>query len=495
MHMGRFLRQLHRVVSDEQLLRRGDGVVAAVSGGPDSIALLHGLAGLNQAYDWNLRLHAAHLNHQTRGAESDADAQFVVEQGRVLGVPVTVESIDVPAQATPGSGGFESVARKVRYDFLARVADENNCRIVATGHHADDNAETILQRIIRGTGPRGLAGIPAVRPLAPGATLGNGQPIQLVRPLLQFRRRLILRLLETNGIGYRTDASNLAVEPTRNWLRHKLIPQLSEEVNPGVVGSLLRLGELSRWVNVFVEETARRTLTSLIVDRTDQTLSLNAAALGKKRRILQAEVIRQAIMSLGPGEIEVSLHHLKAVMRLAGEDGHGKMVNLPGHVVAERQDGQLRLFRSPQENDAAYRVATLLGGSLVVNMPGETVLPLLGQKLRIAIQENAEGSLESFRRNKSDHEELVDAEKLRPPLLVRAWQPGDRFWPLGAPGTKKVGDFMTDQKVRPFDRGRVLLLCDQLGPVWVMPLRIDDRVRVRPATRMLARITLAKDEG
>jgi len=496
MRMGRFLRRLHRAIVEDHLIEPGDGVVIAVSGGPDSMALLHGLAGVNQAYRMGLRLHVGHLNHCTRGSASDEDAAFVSGEAQRLGLAVTVESVDVPARLGPAGAGLERAAREVRYAFLARLARQEGCRVVATGHQADDAAETILQRIIRGTGPRGLAGIPPSRPLAPDAFLADGRAILLVRPLLPFRRRLIARFLEENQLPFRTDASNLLPAPTRNWLRNELIPLLAAKANPGVVGALLRLGELSGWVNSFIEKTARRMLAGLIVDRTDVELALNAASLTGKREILQAELIRQAIMLLGSVEAEIGLRHLKAVMRLAGAGESGKRVHLPGAVVAERRGGQVVLRRTDGSGqDTAVRAAAEQTAGLAVKYPGRTVLPLRRKQLVIKLVTNRRGLIEQFKAGKSGAEELIDADRLRPPLVARARRPGDRFWPLGSSGTKKVGDFLTDQKVPPADRERVCLLCDQLGPVWVMPYRIDDRVRVSELSRNLAYLRLEAIES
>lgn len=493
MRVGRFVRLVHRTLVEQCSAARGDGLLLAVSGGGDSIALLHALAAANQAFDMGLRLHVAHLNHRTRGADSDADAAFVADAAARLGLPATIESADVPARTGPDGGGLERAGRQARYDFFVRLARTQNCRLVATGHHADDNAETILQRIIRGTGPRGLAGIPASRPIAPDATLDDGRPILLVRPLLPLRRRTIHRYLSAGGLAFRTDATNASVEPTRNWLRHELLPLLAGRANPGVVGALLRLGELSGWVNTFIEDTARRSLAALVVDRTDVELALNAAGLAGRGEILQAELIRQAIMSLGPGEVEIGLRHLKAVMKLAGAEQSGKTVNLPGGMVASARGGQLVLRRGAAPQEAAFP-ADGAEQVITVRIGGRTALPRGRRELLIEVMANRPGLLEEFKATRRPGDELIDLDRVRPPLVVRARRPGDRFWPLGATGTKKVGDFLSDHKVSRADRDAVLLLCDQLGPIWVMPLRIDDRVRISERSMNIARLRIVEPQ-
>lgn len=490
MRSSRFFRQLHRELIDARRMAPGDGVVVAVSGGCDSMSLLAGLVGVNQAHGMGLRLVVAHLNHQTRGPDSDADARFVSQQAARLGLPAVIERADVPARRGAQGGGLEQAGRQARYDLFARVAREHGCRLVATAHHADDNAETILHRIIRGTGPRGLAGIGPVRPLAADALLPDGRPILLVRPLLAFRRRALERFCRANDIPFRTDATNESVEPTRNWLRHELIPLLASRANPGVVPALLRLGELSGWVNAFVEETARRTLASLLIDRNDAELTLNAGSLAGKGEIVQAEVIRQAMLLLGPREAEIGLRHLKAVMRLAGNDQSGKRVVLPGSIAAHRAGQRLVLSRRGQPADQTFRAAAEQADGLSVQWPGRTEMPVRRKTLVVELLDNEPGLLERFRAGKTPREELMDADRVRPPVVVRPRQPGDRFWPLGASGNKKVGDFLTDHKTPPLLRQQVCVLCDQLGPIWVVPLRIDDRVRVTEATQRVARVRI-----
>ena len=493
MRIGRFLRQLHRTLTGPLGVGPGEGLVLAVSGGGDSVALLHGLAGVNAAFDMHWRLIVAHLNHQTRGPASDADAAFVAESAERLGLPAVIESADVPGQCGAEGGGLERAGRNARYAFFARLARRHGCPWVATGHHADDSAETILQRIIRGTGPRGLAGIPASRPLGANAVLDDGRPVRLIRPLLALRRRTIERFLAENGIAFRTDASNLSPEPMRNWLRHELIPLIAREGSAGVVPALLRLGELSGWVSTFLEETARRMLDSLLVARTETELTLNAAALAGQREILQAEFIRQAILLLGPAECEIGLRHLKAVMNLAAGDSTGRVIHLPGGMEAERRAGQLVLRRcGPAERGqrGELPVEDAAIAEVSVSLPGVTVLPTAHRRIVIELQENQPGLLADFKTNRRAGEEFIDAGQLHPPLSIRLRRAGDRFWPLGASGTKKVADYLSDHKVPPMDRDRVWVLCDQLGPVWVIPHRIDDRVRLTERTGRIARLRM-----
>jgi len=212
-------------------------VVLSVSGGADSVALLRAMAALVPSNSVG-RLVVAHLNHQLRGDDSANDERFVRDLAETLGLSFDVERADHARLEAVGQDGLEAAARQARYDFLRRTAERWGARYVATGHTADDQAETILHRIVRGTGITGLSGMARARTLSPATTL--------IRPLLTFRRAEIVAYLDELGQGYRTDASNTDTRFTRNRIRHDLLPRLTQEYNPSVVDALLRLGSLAR---------------------------------------------------------------------------------------------------------------------------------------------------------------------------------------------------------------------------------------------------------
>jgi tRNA(Ile)-lysidine synthase len=251
--------------------------MVAVSGGPDSVALLRGLARL-RAPDCG-RLIAAHFNHRLRGTESDEDEAFVVALCHRLAVPCHAGRGEGPAAASPD--GLEAAARQVRYAFLQRTAGEHGARYVLTAHTAEDQAETILHRIVRGTGISGLGGMSRVRPLG---------PITLLRPLLGFRRADVLEYLEHLGQDYRVDSSNADLSLTRNRIRRQLLPQLAADFNPGVADALLRLGGLAREAHEALGELAVALLDRGVV-QADGRVRVARTPLGKASRYLVREVL------------------------------------------------------------------------------------------------------------------------------------------------------------------------------------------------------------
>lgn len=313
------------------------GAVLAIgaSGGPDSTALAHLLQELNlqQRREW--QLHLAHFNHGLRGPQSDADAEFVETLARGQGWAFTIEKH--PAANPPGTrhAGHlpEETLRHRRYAFYERVLTRTRASVLAIAHHADDNAETILHRIIRGTGLRGLAGIPATRPI------GSSGTQHLIRPLLRIRRAQILLYLSERKLAFCHDHTNESHEFTRNRIRNALLPELERTYNPAVCEALLRLAQQSEWVNSFLDEQVQlRTGQTLISiesgDRNPRTVILDAAELLRQPHIMQTELVRRAISQTGAGHKKITFEHVLTILELARNNVSGKRLQLPGLIVS-----------------------------------------------------------------------------------------------------------------------------------------------------------------
>jgi tRNA(Ile)-lysidine synthase len=311
----------------KELPPRSTGVVA-VSGGPDSVALLRALVQESTA-----ALVVAHLNHQLRGAESDADEAFV--RGLAPGLTLRCERLDVRRLAEGEGDNLESVGRRLRYAWLTSVAQETGAAWVATGHTADDQAETVLHRLLRGTGWRGLAGIPRRRPLAPG--------IDVVRPLLEVRRSEVLAFLEQLGQLSCHDTSNLDPQFTRNRLRRDLLPLLAKDYNPAVVVVLNRLATHAGEVHTFVADQASVLLSAVELPRAGKTIVLDARQLDAAPAVL----VREALWLLWErekwplGEMGFEAWQ-RAVTVIRGEQ---TAVDFPGGVRIRRLGQVVQLMR------------------------------------------------------------------------------------------------------------------------------------------------------
>ncbi|TWT41944.1 tRNA(Ile)-lysidine synthase [Phycisphaerae bacterium RAS1] len=478
MNWDTFLAQLANWLSARKLLQRDARWVVGASGGPDSTLLLHALIDLSSRESLGWAIHAAHLHHGLRAGDADADERFVAALAERLGVSLHSERADIRSEVAQGGGTTEEVARNRRYEFLERVALTTGSECVAVAHHADDNAETVFHRICRGTGLRGLAGMADTRAIQPGSR------VRLVRPLLQMKRTEIEALCTARGIEFQIDETNTSPSFTRGRIRTTILPLLREQLNPNVSEALLRLAEQARRLGTYLEDAAARTFDSLLVAEEPGRIVLNVSALRNKQYIVQAEVVRRAIAMLAPSEQDLGFGHIEAVLRLVEDSASGKEIHLPGSVVARKQYDRLE-FRPLVEEEPPPPLETLH-----IACPGRTGVPQLAAELVVDVRELAEGGLDRVREKPHPYEEWLDYDRVVFPLVLRARREGDRFHPLGAPGAKTLADFFIEQKVEPSMRARIGVLCDQLGPIWVLPLRIDERVKLRPGTRRVLCLTL-----
>ncbi len=453
--------------------------VVGVSGGADSVLLLHTLRHLSEKHELRWELHVAHLHHGLRGDEADADARFVEDLARQLALPAQVEHVDIASKVQTHGGSTEEVARQHRYEFLERVALKTDAAGVIVGHHADDDAETILHRICRGTGMRGLAGMRDRR------AIRSGSRVPLLRPLLHQRRATIEQLCREREIEFRIDRTNLDSRYTRGFIRNTILPMLREHLNPNVSDALIRLAEQARWLDTYLHDAAIRIFDSLVISDEPSQIVLNIRALLSKQRVIQAEVIRRAVSLLPGGEQDLSFTNIDGVLRLAADSGSGKELHLPGSILVRKVYDRLE-FRPRNDTEIPAELVPVF-----LQCPGKTELPQLNAVLEAEICEVDPAKIEELRKSAHPNEQWLDYHRLQLPLLVRGRRPGDRFHPLGAPGKKNLSDFFIDEKIDPPVRNRTGILCDQAGVVWVMPMRIDERVKLRSNSRQALRLLLS----
>jgi len=312
----------------------------AVSGGADSVALLRAMLTLKTGGDG--RLCVGHFNHHLRGDQSAADEAFVVELCRRFDLPCEVGRARPGQVAAEGSDGLEAAARVARYEFLQQAAARLGARYVVTAHTADDQVETILHRILRGAGIRGLGGIQRVRAFGPAATL--------IRPLLEVRRGELVAYLDDLGQSPRFDSSNRDIRLTRNRIRHELLPQLAREFNPGVVNALLRLGRLAGEAQAVIEAVVEDLCRRCVVCRGPQEVEIDAAALADQpryviRELLMATWRRQdwPMQAMGFAQWDLLAEMISGCREIPAELPCKQM--FPGNVLAEPGEGRLRLLR------------------------------------------------------------------------------------------------------------------------------------------------------
>ncbi len=422
---------------------RGSGVVVAVSGGGDSVGLLRALHGVGPEY--RLRLSVAHLDHGARGEESEGDARFVAELAGALGLP-----FDLGHWRADRAGHFEVDARRARYEWLAKVARGRQSAWVAVGQTLDDQAETIFHRVVRGTGLRGLAGMPARRRLAPGVTL--------IRPLLGVGRGEVRAYLGAIGQDFREDSSNLDTSRTRARIRLEWLPSLAEDFNPNVAEALVNLGRIASEANARLERVARERLAGVVLEIGPDRVSFD----------------RSAWLALDPpGRVEV----LRLAWRRAGWPERA-MDARRWRRLASREEGRFSAGAGVEAEVTTDRLVLSRSSRIgIVPPPAPVELPVPGSTTW------GDGRVVATLDSGQSVDESVDLDALDLPLMIRSAEPGDRFEPLGLGGkTQALNDFFRGRRVARGDRGAVPLVCDRSGIVWVVGHRVAHRVRRTEAT-------------
>ncbi|HLT59100.1 MAG TPA: tRNA lysidine(34) synthetase TilS [Limnochordales bacterium] len=469
------LERVEDYIARHRLLRPGDRVLAAVSGGPDSLALLHLFTRLRAP--WALGLHAVHVNHGLR-PEAAQDAAFVESVGQAWGVPVTVVAVDVRAERAPGES-LQQAARRVRYRVLAQAADQVSATRIALGHHADDQAETVLLRLLRGAGTTGLAGMRPRRG-------------RYIRPLLGVPRAAIEAYCRRFELNPRVDPSNVSPQYLRNRIRHHLLPLLEREYNPNIRAVLCRTAGLLREEDDLLEALAVRAHRRLAAQGGPHELPV--AGLARLPAAVARRVVRRALAAAGVPLSRVTADHVAAVLALL--DGVGA-VDVPGGVRARRAGDRIRLERPPSGPAVAPAGPAPPAFFHPLDVPGKTAVGELGLVIRAEIVEPPASRAVAAdpRAASGPMQAVLDWDRLVLPLVVRSWQPGDRMRPLGLDGTKKLQDLFVDAKVPAGERRRVPIIADQAGPVWVVGLRVDARAAVTAETQRVLRLRVEPVSG
>jgi len=453
------LKSLVAKIQRQRLFEPGETVVVAVSGGADSVALLDILSRFAEE---NLRLVVAHLNHGLRGADSDGDQEFVVRLAERYGFPCESQRTDVAGLSRDLQLSLEDAGRRARYAFFARVAQAHGADSIALAHHRDDQAETVLIRLLRGAGGAGLSAM---------GSLSRGM---LKRPLLRTSRSEIEQYLKGRGISYRTDASNSDTTFLRNSIRHELIPLLAR-YNPKISERLAATAQILASDEELLEGLTDAAYARLVRHRGGEP-GFAVADLATEPRGLRLRLYRRALAELR-GDLErIGLSHLEAIDRLAASPRPNCRVKLPGSCFVARSYGALRFCGGGQAEEP--EVAREISG--VGNHP------LAGGRSLLVQSVARPASLDPGSRRVA----YLDPASAPFPWLVRGFLPGDRFTPLGMTGCQKLKDLFMNEKIPTGERRAIPLLVSGGRILWVCGVRMADQGRVSASSGPVLRVEI-----
>ena len=493
----RLLKRVGVALNEQDLA--GKRLLVALSGGPDSMALLHSLHQLSGEH--NLKLCGAHLNHKLRGAESEADAEFAGDTFERLGIPFTMEGVDVAAYRRRHKLSLEDAARRVRYSFLADAAAKYGADAIALGHTADDQAETVLMHIIRGSGLEGLRGMQALD----RRTIG-GRRVALFRPMLDVSRAETEAYCRALCLTPRIDPSNSSPEFLRNRIRLELVPLL-EQMNPSARDALVRLARNATQDSEYIGEHADAVWSESARQTEDDVIRLDAFALVGEHEAIRGRVLRRAIEEAGG---EVTQRHILDMMSLLGGEP-GKKLRLSGGIGFVTGYGEAYVGRADAVEDALSPLPELRG-EYPVAVPGETRAG--GWRIRTSLETDIDGQDgENFLFHPFDNPlaisgqertgsssltyrdgivvaEMLDMDCVAGGLRVRSRLAGDRFQPLGMDGSKSLREFMIDARVPRRWRDGLPLVVSERGIACVPGWRIAHWARVTEETRRVLRLDM-----
>ncbi len=455
-----FIRE-HNLVEAKRLL------LVAVSGGPDSVCLLHILVRLQN--ELSIKLHMAHLDHKLRGADSEADARYVSQLGAQLGIPVTIEERDVRAYRAQKHNSLEEAAREVRYTFLSEVAESIGADRVAVGHTSDDHIETVLMHLIRGTGIQGLRG------LQPNNRWRSGDMgLMVIRPLLKISRQDTVDYCRNYQLEPRIDTSNMSLSLLRNRIRHQLIPLL-QSYNPQITGALLRTAHIADDNYAFLNKESTR-LWGNIAQRGEKTVTLDKAGFLMLSPALQRHLLREAIEELLGNLKDIEARHIEEIMAALAKPA-GKTLNLPEGLVFIIEYDRYLITQEAMD----LSPFPVINGEFVLEIPGETLFSGWRVKAELIKREQMEAKDTEF-------VAYFNPDKIGNRVVVRRRQRGDRFQPLGMSQFKKLGEYMIDARIPRAWRQRVPIVCSTEQILWVVGWRIDDRAKVIEKNEQILRL-------
>ncbi len=453
-------------INRHNLVNSGEGVVVGVSGGPDSVCLLHVLYTLREKL--NIKLYAVHINHMLRGKESEGDEKYVKELCEKLGIPAYFFSVDVKDIASRKGISLEEAGREARYGTFEKVAGDVGASKVAVAHNKNDQAETILLNIIRGSGLDGLKGMEYKR--------GN-----IIRPLLDVRREEIEEYCRQHSLNPRIDSTNLLSIYTRNKIRLDLIPSINNMFDIDIQDNLSRMSALLRDDLDYIEENAVHLYNKCLIDENKDSITINAAIFQKYHIAIRRRIVRSIIKKLTGSLKGIESVHVEQVLQLCENGRTGAEIHLPGRLKALKSYDHLIICTVTDS-------AAVQPFCRSIKIPGVTLVPEIGAGIKAVLEKKSSGVEQYVNMRYNSMEQYFDYDKLIMGINIRNRRDGDVFKPYKSNGTKKLKEYFIDNKIPRHERDSIPLITQGKEIVWVIGYKISDKFKVTENTKTVLKL-------
>jgi tRNA(Ile)-lysidine synthase len=444
-----------RFVKENELLLAGEKILIALSGGPDSVYLIHFLNKFKKKY--KIELGAGHINHLLRDDDSERDELFCKTICEELSIPFYLLRKNIKTYSKKYKYSLEVAGRKVRYEFFEKISMKNGYDKVATAHNADDNVETVLINLIKGTGIKGIAGIPVKRK-------------NIIRPILSLTKKEVLNYLEANRFEYRIDESNLSNDFERNFLRNEVISLIHENINPALSQTVLNTSLNLQRLNHRIESFADKIKSDIKAIKNKMVVIPNDLFKHEDEFIISyllKEIIKENF------SVKTESKDLKKIFLLSKKQS-GKSEELTGNLIALKERNEIVIRKTSFSNES------------------ESFKIKIGEEIRIddKFLSITNSKTDDVKISRSKNEEFISRENINSSFTLRVWKEGDKFYPIGMQGTKKISDYLNDIKINTFEKKAQLVLINNGKIVWVVGKRLDDRFKLTANTKKVLKLCL-----
>ena len=461
--------QVLNTIKKNELINYGDGIIVGISGGYDSVCLLHILYSIS--FEFNLKLYAVHINHMLRGEEALRDENFVKSFCNSLNIDLHVKKIDIAKKAKDDKISLEEAGRNARYEEFNRVARQKCVTKIAVAHSRNDQAETILMRIFRGTGLDGLKGIEYKRD-------------NIIRPLLDVDRSQIENYVHDNGLEAIIDSSNLHTDYFRNRIRLNVLPEINSAVGSNITENLLRLSKIVVTDDDFLRYNAEIYYEKCIIAKKEGYIELALLELTQMHQAMRSRVLRMAILSSSGSLNGLGYTHIDKLLWLIEKGQTGARVDIPHGMLAVKTYKSLIIKRQEIENKVSFEQKLEISGRTYISNISATITTQI-----INFETNASCN-EFVNKNKTEYIKFFDFRKLemKTNLVVRNRQDGDIFKPINSNGTKKLKEYFIDNKIPREERDRFPLIAINKEIIWIIGNKTSDNYKVTDNTNSVLMI-------